>query len=289
VVPTANTTCTASFTPVIYTVTPAKNLPAGGTVTATDANSDGTWDLVATPNAGYTFAGWSCSASQTPASASSATTTVVPTANTTCTASFTPVIYTVTPASDLPAGGTVTATDANSDRTWDLVATPNAGYTFAGWSCTASQTPASTSSATTTVVPTANTTCTASFTPVVVPTPTPVPSIVSHTLAFDIFYNLNSATLDSKNKAIIKAKYQELRSKLSPNAKVVVKVIGWVQPTKISPNVRGLSIWRAKSVVQYMKSLGLDAKYIIQAPGHEKLNIAQSRRASAVISWSTTK
>lgn len=82
---------------------------------------------------------------------------------------------------------------------------------------------------------------------------------------------------------------RELRGKLNSNAQVVVKVTGWVQPTITSPNVRGLSIWRAKSVVQYLQSLGLKAKYTIQAPGHEKLNIAQSRRASAVISWSSSK
>jgi uncharacterized repeat protein (TIGR02543 family) len=394
----ANTTLYAVWTP--NTVTPAKNLPAGGTVTASDANSDGTWDLVATPNAGYTFSGWSCNASQTPASASSATTTVLPTANTTCTASFTAITYAVTSTPNLIAGGTVTSTDANSDGTWDLVATPNAGYTFSGWSCTASQTPTSASTATTTLVPTADSACTATFQvnaaprpaprpivpaapvqssqiieaptacyitspyqvtgvfdmpisniaingqvistslwtqasnkvtisiptnlnetvgiqiingaspqlpliscstavtpsatttlPATVPptTTTPVASITADSMAFDIYYNMNSATLDSKNKAIIRAKYRELRSKLNSNAQVVVKVTGWVQPTITSPNVRGLSIWRAKSVVQYMQSLGLKAKYTIQAPGHEKLNIAQSRRASAVISWSTSK
>ncbi len=74
-------------------------------------------------------------------------------------------------------------------------------------------------------------------------------------MSFNIYYNMNSATLDSKNKSII----------------------------------RGLSIWRAKSVVQYMQSLGLKANYTIQAPGHENLNIAQSRRASGVVSWSTGK
>jgi uncharacterized repeat protein (TIGR02543 family) len=386
----SNISLYAVWTP--NTVTPAKNLPAGGTVSASDANSDGTWNLVATPNVGYAFTGWSCNASQTPASVSSATTTVLPTANTTCTASFTAVTYAVTSAPNLIAGGTVTSTDANSDGTWDLVATPNAGYTFAGWSCTASQTPTSASTATTTLVPTADTACTATFqvnaappsaprpvipvqssqiieaptacyvtspyqvtgvfdTPISsiaingqvisaslwtqtpnkvsisIPTnlseavgiqifngatpqlpliscsaavapsatttpPTTAPPVASNTadsMAFDIYYNMNSATLDSKNKAIIKAKYRELRSKLNSNAQVIVKVTGWVQPTVISPNVRGLSIWRAKSVVQYMQSLGLRAKYTIQAPGHEKQNIAQSRRASVAISWSTAK
>jgi hypothetical protein len=99
---------------------------------------------------------------------------------------------------------------------------------------------------------------------------------------------LNSATLDSKNKAIIRAKYRDLRDSLSSDSKIIVKVTGWVQPTAISPNIRGLSFWRAKSVVLYLQSLGLKAKYSIQAPGHEKLNIKQSRRAVTEIIWSNS-
>jgi outer membrane protein OmpA-like peptidoglycan-associated protein len=145
-------------------------------------------------------------------------------------------------------------------------------------------------SCSTAVTPSATTTPPATVPPTTVPpTTTAVASITADSMAFDIYYNMNSATLDSKNRAIIKAKYRELRSKLNSNTQVIVKVTGWVQPTIISPNVRGLSIWRAKSVVQYMQSLGLKAKYTIQAPGHEKVNIAQSRRASVAISWGTSK
>lgn len=60
----------------------------GGSPSASDSNADGTWDLVANTNAGYAFDGWSCTNSQTPASASSATTTITPTQDTTCTATY---------------------------------------------------------------------------------------------------------------------------------------------------------------------------------------------------------
>jgi outer membrane protein OmpA-like peptidoglycan-associated protein len=108
-------------------------------------------------------------------------------------------------------------------------------------------------------------------------------------MAFDIYYNMNSATLDSKNKEIIKAKYRELRSKLTSQSQILVKVTGWVQPTPTSPNVQGLSYWRAKTVALYLQKLGLKAKISIQSPGHDKKNIADSRRASTVITWSNSK
>ena len=148
---------------IAYDVTAASSDVSMGSATASDSNSDGTWDLTATPTAGYNFTGWSCTASQTPADSTSATTTITPTADTSCTASFA-VISTYTVTAGTGTGGTATATDDNSDGTWDLVATPSAGYVFSSWSCTGSQTPASSSAATTTITPTADTTCTPTFT-----------------------------------------------------------------------------------------------------------------------------
>jgi outer membrane protein OmpA-like peptidoglycan-associated protein len=112
---------------------------------------------------------------------------------------------------------------------------------------------------------------------------------MANSLAFDVYFNMNSTTLDSKNKAIIRTQYRKLLTNLNSKSEVVVKVTGWVQPTKSSPNVRILSKGRAKSVVSYLQSLGLKAKYSLQSPGHQKLNIAKSRRASVEITWSTLK
>jgi hypothetical protein len=96
---------------------------------------------------------------------------------------------------------------------------------------------------------------------------------------------MNSATLDSKNKSIIRAKYREILATITPNAKVLVKITGWVQPTAVSPNIRGLSFWRAKSVALHLQTLGLKARYSIEAPGHAKSNNGKSRRAFVEISW----
>jgi hypothetical protein len=100
---------------------------------------------------------------------------------------------------------------------------------------------------------------------------------------------MNSATLDTKNRLMIQAKYREILRSLTPDSKIVVKITGWVQPTPISPNVRGLSFWRAKSVALHLQSLGLKARYSIEAPGHAKANNERSRRASVEISWSDSK
>jgi outer membrane protein OmpA-like peptidoglycan-associated protein len=108
-------------------------------------------------------------------------------------------------------------------------------------------------------------------------------------MEFSVFYNLNSATLDSKAKAAIKTQYRSLKSKLTSQSQVTVRITGWVQPTVTSPNVQGLSYWRAKSVALYLQELGLKAKILIKSPGHDKLNVADSRRASTVITWSNSQ
>lgn len=355
-----NITLYALWTPM--TVTAAKNIPAGGTVTASDANNDGTWNLVATPASGYTFSSWSCSPSQTVTTATSATASVIPSADATCTATFT-LSPTPTPtptASSAPEPASPPA-PSQSSRITNAPDACNAGSTYqisgefdipitnislngqllnrGDWiqsatkivitlpatvrgelsfqiyngaypllrevrcSGSAAPTPVPSSSPSTKPTPTASPSVSPSASPQ--PTNTKSPAAVpskssssensssvkskSATMAFDIFYNMNSATLDSKNKSIIKNQLRELRKKLSPNSDIRVEVTGWVQPTAKSPNVEGLSFWRAKSVVLYLQSLGLTAKYVVEAPGHEKVNIAESRRASTVIFWSNPK
>jgi hypothetical protein len=62
----------------------------GGSASATDADSDGTWDLSATADANFSFSNWSCD-NGTPASSSSASTTISPSVDTACTANFSPI------------------------------------------------------------------------------------------------------------------------------------------------------------------------------------------------------
>ena len=119
----------------------------------------------------------------------------------------------------------------------------------------------------------------------------PLTVVATGTLAksqkkFDVFFTLNSYFLEAKARADIKAAYNSVKRKVASKSLVTVTVTGWVQPTKISPNVLWLSNNRAKAVADYLKSLGLKANYVIKAPGHDKSNIPSSRRASVVITWS---
>jgi len=108
------------------------------------------------------------------------------------------------------------------------------------------------------------------------------------TMKFRVYYALGSSSLSAKAKNVISEAYEEIASSLSANAKVTVKVTGWVQPTNSSPNIRQLSRGRAQAVVDYLKSLGLEAEYKITAPGEAKSNSAKSRRASVVVTWSNS-
>lgn len=105
----------------------------------------------------------------------------------------------------------------------------------------------------------------------------------------DVYFQMNSVSLDAKAQRAITNAYKSVKSKLSSKSMVRVEVTGWVQPTKNSPNIKQLSTGRAKAVVDYLKKLGLKAQYVIKAPGHDKLNDASSRRASIQIKWSNPK
>ena len=100
---------------------------------------------------------------------------------------------------------------------------------------------------------------------------------------------MNSYFLDPAPRAQIRATLAKVNSKIKSTSKVSVSIVGWVQPTRISPNVMGLSKGRARAVMNYMKQLGFDARYKTEAPGEDKLNIPSSRRATVVIKWSDTK
>ncbi|MEN9910817.1 MAG: hypothetical protein RLZZ441_385, partial [Actinomycetota bacterium] len=146
-----------------YTVSVSKTPTAAGNVASTDLNDD-SWSIVATASSGYHFTRWACTGTQTPASATTASTTIALSANTTCTATFTlDSDFTVTAAKTPSAGGTVTAVD-NGSNSWSITATANPTYHFTSWSCSASQTPSSPLSASTRVTADADTTCTATFT-----------------------------------------------------------------------------------------------------------------------------
>lgn len=141
--------------------------------------------------------------------------------------------------------------------------------------------------------PTPTPTSSATPTPTPTPTPsvTPTPRVVAAAplkSKFNVYFGMASTTLSKQAKAIVKAAYDEIQSKLSANSKVKVHVTGWVQPTRISPNVEGLSQGRADAVVAELKRLGLDAEYVTAAPGEATNNTPTSRKATAVITISNS-
>ena len=121
------------------------------------------------------------------------------------------------------------------------------------------------------------------------PVPIIVPVVTTGKVTFEVFYAMNSYFLDAKNRNVIDSQVAALKKKLGANAKISVSIVGWVQPTKISPNVEWLSSNRAKVVATYMKALGLKASYILKAPGHDKDNNPAARHATVEITWSSSK
>ena len=108
-------------------------------------------------------------------------------------------------------------------------------------------------------------------------------------VSFSIYYKLDSFFLYDADKATILKYVKAVQAKLTPTSKVTVDIVGWVQPTRISPHVQWLSINRARAVATVMKSAGLNGTYTLNAPGHDKLNIPTSRRAVINISWTDAK
>jgi outer membrane protein OmpA-like peptidoglycan-associated protein len=106
---------------------------------------------------------------------------------------------------------------------------------------------------------------------------------------FEVFYAMNSVTLDAKAKKVIRKAFTQVKSRLTSASTVKVQITGWVQPTNRSPRIQFLSTNRATAVRNYLKELGLKAKFTIAAPGHDKRNVPTSRRASALIEWNNAK
>jgi|GEM_PF-5177961 len=253
---------------LFFKILAASNDSAKGSATSTDLNSDGVWDLVATANQGFRFKNWTCTDRQTPASTSLATTTLdqggeTPNHNATCTANFeidpaapviTPAPPVITPAANDAARGSVTATDANADGTWDLVATANAGYVFAGWTCTASQSPASASSATTTVTPSQNSTCTANFD-------------VVQTLGGKVLKASKTLSDFAGNSAVLtKSIKAKIRKFIAANPTInVFTCTGFRAGNTMRPFDIALAKKRAANVCGYIKKLQPDAVTKIKA------------------------
>ncbi len=162
---TGAATYNATFTINSYKLTLNRNY-AYGTVSGA-----GTYDyntkvsISASPNTGYHFVNWTVTSGNSPASTTSASTTVTLTKATTLQANFAINTYTLTLNRNNTSGGTVTGAGTyNYNTAASIKATPATGYNFTGWTKNSGNSPASTSAASTTVTLTSNTTLTANFT-----------------------------------------------------------------------------------------------------------------------------
>jgi uncharacterized repeat protein (TIGR02543 family) len=165
----ANSAFTAVYVPINYTVTATAG--TGGTVAPASqtTNVNQTVTVVATPNTGWEFAGWTGTGITLPAPPHPATLNfTMPANNVTLNASFTKIVYTVTASAG--TGGSVSPLTQNATigDAVTVTATPNAGYTFAGWTATGvTLTPSQTTSATLNfTMPAGNVTLQASFNPI---------------------------------------------------------------------------------------------------------------------------
>ncbi len=147
-----------------YSLTSSASPAIGGSITrspnATTYAAGTVVTLTAVAAAGYTFTGWSGDATGT-----STSTTVTMSANRTVTANFSTTggtTYTLTTTASPAAGGSITrspnAASYAAGTVVTLTAVPAAGYSFSGWSGSATGT-----NATTTVTMNANAAVTASF------------------------------------------------------------------------------------------------------------------------------
>ncbi|MEN9989527.1 MAG: hypothetical protein RL508_506 [Actinomycetota bacterium] len=163
--PSANTTCTASWTP--YTVTYVAGTGSG---TAPTSPNSGVVVLPSgsglTPPSGQNFTGWSCTPG-TPSGTLAVGASFTPTGNATCTAQYAAPSSTFTVTWDAN-GGTVSPTTSTQASSGASVTAPTphlAGNSFDGWTCTPAGSPANPVAAAAAFVPSAATTCVANWTP----------------------------------------------------------------------------------------------------------------------------
>ena len=108
-------------------------------------------------------------------------------------------------------------------------------------------------------------------------------------LRFEVYFGMNSVVITKAEAAKITKNVKTVLGKAASDAKITVKVVGWVQPNPKPGDIKYLSTNRAKNVAAMMKKLGLKGSYSLNFPGLEKSNIPSARHATVTISWSISK
>lgn len=136
--PAANTTVTASFTHVSYSVSSVVSPSGGGTVTlgASSAYYNDSVSITATPETGYQFSGWTTTGGTIASASSASTTLTMPNANVTVTATFTKIDYAITTSVDPAGAGTISTSPSSTAQIGDTVVisqSPSVGFAFDGY------------------------------------------------------------------------------------------------------------------------------------------------------------
>ena len=166
--PAENVTITPAFTANNYTISVAAGTGGSASASASSATYGTEITLTATPDTGYSFAGWTVTGGSATLSDSSAasTTFTMPAENVTITPAFTANNYTISVAAGTGGSASASASSATYGTEITLTATPDTGYSFAGWTVTGGSATLSDSSAasTTFTMPAENVTITPAFT-----------------------------------------------------------------------------------------------------------------------------
>lgn len=108
-------------------------------------------------------------------------------------------------------------------------------------------------------------------------------------LRFEVYFGMNSVVITKAEAAKITKNVKTVLGRAASNAKITVKVVGWVQPNPKPGDIKYLSTNRAKNVAAMMRKLGLKGSYSLNFPGLDKDNIPSARHATVTISWSISK
>ena len=131
---TRNVTCTASFTPITFTVTAAAGPGGSAGPASTTVHQGGSVPLTATANTGYRFMNWSGSAQ---CAGTSPSLTISPVnGNVACTANFAAITPTVTATASVGGSVSPATRTVSYGGSAEINATASAGYQFVSWSGT---------------------------------------------------------------------------------------------------------------------------------------------------------